>query len=331
MKSSWGPVPKPVDDELLSSFLVRCALARGSSPTRFCSFHLPGIEVWSCDIDRSASDSLLEQVATGAGLSVERVEQMSLRTIEGVGMPRSAIGRGLTTLGVYHRTRRGFGLRCCTACLMDRPAFLRVWRVRRIVACTRHRRALIDACSRCAAPIVPHRQLIDGRLCHACHRPLAGAPIGVTEAISEWQTSFQTACRVGRISIDGRSIGIDAYSAGLELLLHARKIARGSDAITRLRGRLAAGEALAHWMAGWPRNWLAEAASAHLTQRTFRDAPRPVWLAAAIETLPAGRMNSSRDAAVQGVERTLIQLGRQRPKWWRTHRARILLRAAGRH
>lgn len=101
MNPPWGPLPAPCDDELLGSYLVRCALRHGSSPTRFCSFHLRGIEVWTRAIDRSATDDLLTRIAIGSALPIARVRKMTLKSLQEL-MPGAALpaeAPGMTTLG----------------------------------------------------------------------------------------------------------------------------------------------------------------------------------------------------------------------------------------
>lgn len=88
MAYGWLPV-RPDHDELLSSFLSRCARAHGMRPTVFCAFHLHPHAVWNRDIDRSASPALMKSIADKAHLQLRDIVSMTLRSWESVTHPVS--------------------------------------------------------------------------------------------------------------------------------------------------------------------------------------------------------------------------------------------------
>ena len=136
----------------------------------FCHAHWPGMQIWNRDVDRLAPPELVRDMATGTGESVIRAHRTTLRTFEGVlfeRLPQSAGGL-MTSIGVYHRARRGYGLRYCPRCLDEEPTayFRKAWRVLNITTCLEHGVQLRDSCPDCDAPIIPSRGDFLG--CHAC-------------------------------------------------------------------------------------------------------------------------------------------------------------------
>jgi len=193
---AWPAHPKPLDDELLSSWLVRTARANGLKLQTFCD-RVFGKEhqLWNRDIDRSAPEWLLESMCEHTGTPLERVRRTTLDIYRGrLYRRRNAAGqlRWMLPVGVYHRTRRRFGMQFCPQCLADdqEPYFRTLWRVATLTFCPSHRLCLHDRCPACEAPVIFHRREL-GRpsitdsgalsLCHACdydlrdteHRPFA--------------------------------------------------------------------------------------------------------------------------------------------------------------
>jgi hypothetical protein len=186
----WPAHPKPLPDELLTSWIARCAKANGLKLQTFCD-RVFGKErqLWNRDIDRLAPEWLLDEMTRRTGTPYDVVQHTTLDIYHGrLFRERHSAGqlRWILPMGIYHRTRRNFGMQFCPKCLEDDedPYFRTYWRVSLITHCAKHRLCMHDRCPACNAPIVFHRREL-GRpgvtdygslcLCHACDNDLREA------------------------------------------------------------------------------------------------------------------------------------------------------------
>lgn len=340
----WPLPVEPYEDELLSSFLVRAAQRHGLSPYRFCAFHFPGVPVWNRDIDRSASDALLAAVAFKAGLSPTRVAQMTLSGAEA--KLSKGVARGsaswINRVGIYHRLRRGWGLQYCPDCLAERPVLSQAWRMSFMVACSRHRRLLQDACPHCDAPLAIHRQMLSVQLCHHCSRVLGKAPqdpIVPIETLLRAQSYFERALHGGTAEIGGQIVRCENLFQGarvLASLLATRSPSprapaghhRPSLELARVQARADVVLRVAEALASWPQGFKRIAEDQHLTQRSFVRNSLPDWLRSAVEELPVGSTRHTLPKKRHAL-RAKLEQDRRRNTDWRTTRAALLWQAAG--
>lgn len=216
--------PPPLADELLSSWLVRLAEANALKLHPFGTRALSGHALWNRDIDRSAPDALLAVLAARTGVSFERARATRLAAYAGVLAPIvSARGptRWVLAAGVYHRTRRRYGLQACPSCLADDavPYFRRAWRLACVTACVAHDRPLVDRCPCCTAPLQLHRGELGSRArhvprpitaCAACGRDLRRAP-STPLAPGELDAQRDVASAVGGTPVHlGAPVGVGA-------------------------------------------------------------------------------------------------------------------------
>lgn len=179
----WPAHPKPLPDELLSSWLMRTAHANGLRLQTFCNLIFGGRrQVWNRDIDRLGPTWLVRTMAACTGTPWHIAYGTTLRTFEGVLFRRfRAAGtlQWIQTLLMYHRKRQGYGLQVCPRCLREgeQPYYRRIWRVSFNTVCPLHQRMLLDRCPACGAGIAFHRtdigrdQLHDmPKLMLTCHR-----------------------------------------------------------------------------------------------------------------------------------------------------------------
>jgi hypothetical protein len=179
----WPAHPKPLPDELLSSWLMRTAHANGLRLQTFCNLIFGGRrQVWNRDIDRLGPTWLISTMATCTGTPWTIAYGTTLRTFEGVLFRRfrpAGTLQWIQTLLMYHRKRQGYGLQVCPRCLREgeQPYYRRIWRVSFNTVCPLHQRMLLDRCPACGAGVAFHRtdigrdQLHDmPRLMLACHR-----------------------------------------------------------------------------------------------------------------------------------------------------------------
>lgn len=179
----WPAHPKPLPDELLSSWIVRIAHANGIKLQTFCD-QVFGKErqLWNRDIDRLAPPWLLAALARHTGTPISSVRRTTLDIYrDRLYRHRHSAGqlRWILPAGIYHRTRRRFGMQFCPQCLTedDEPYFRTRWRVAVLTFCPEHRLCLHDRCPVCSAPVAYHRSEL-GRpnvtdpgplcFCHVC-------------------------------------------------------------------------------------------------------------------------------------------------------------------
>jgi len=152
----------PQPDELLSSWLVRLAIAHGQKLHTFTCllWNKPGI--WARDIDKSVTEEQVQILADRCGISFENARATTLVTYGGwVYETHNSLGANpwLTAIGVYHRTRIKYGQQFCPQCLSEdkQPYFRRCWRLAFITICTKHEKPLLDCCPKCSLPVNFHR------------------------------------------------------------------------------------------------------------------------------------------------------------------------------
>lgn len=187
----WPVHVKPKTGELLSSWIVRLAQSHGMKVQSFCQQAF-GREhaIWNRDIDKLAPRPFLEVLCEVTGASWDQVWQTTLNSYEGVLYEHhNPFGntRWILPLGVYHRTRKGFGLLYCPLCLKEdrEPYFRKQWRLAFHVICDRHGTMMLDRCPACSAAVVffrremGKRKAFDGgdiTRCHACGADLRNGP-----------------------------------------------------------------------------------------------------------------------------------------------------------
>jgi TniQ len=178
----WPVHLKPKDDELLSSWLVRLAIAHGMKLHSFCSLTWPGKQIWNRDIDKSADAEVGQTLSEKTGTPLERVRATMLSAYESVLYERhNHFGptSWIMPIGIYHRIRKQFGLQYCPRCLAEdkEPYYRRKWRLAFMVVCERHHILLHDRCPECEEPVNFHRDELGNHrklvadsltLCHAC-------------------------------------------------------------------------------------------------------------------------------------------------------------------
>ena len=179
----WAVVPTLQGDELLSSWLIRAALAQGCDPLVLTGHLWPRWRIWTLDIDRGLPADRLIRLAMASGIDAARLNAASLCVLGErlqANSVSSAIWPWLLALGSRNRRRYG-GLQFCPRCFANdaTPYFRRGWRMAWHTACERHGEGLRDRCPACQAVPEPHRLVADdGRIdrCATCRADLKDAP-----------------------------------------------------------------------------------------------------------------------------------------------------------
>lgn len=251
-ESIWPMHLKPKDDELLSSWLVRLAIAHGMKLHTFCSLAWPGKQIWNRDIDKCADTEMLEMLSAKTGTHIKRVQATTLAAYTNILYEkhnRFGPSSWIMPIGVYHRTHKQFGLQYCPRCLAEdkEPYYRCKWRLAFVVVCEKHYVVLHDRCPKCGAAVNFHRNELGHHrkvvsvsltLCHACHfdlRKIADERIAkATAAEAEFATMVLQTIDTGFIQL---SADVTTYShlffAGLRQLM--KILAMRDKRIVKLR------------------------------------------------------------------------------------------------
>lgn len=327
----WPAHPRPLPDELLSSWLVRLAHANGYKTQSFYAFYLGRHAVlWNRDVDRSLPTTVIEELGPRAAISPTHLEAMSLRTFNGHVYEDCEVKRNcswLLALGIKHRLRRQGGLQFCSACLSAdaKPYFRRTWRMAWATVCVRHGLVLKDRCPTCREPVQFHRTDMTQKshlkgdvkltVCTKCGFDLAkheDAQAASVEVI-ELQAQMERAATEGFISFAGNpNLGSLAYFDGMHILaaglakLLSAKNGCGTSAIEMMdrETRTAVMEKLARTVDDWPRNFvkLTKSIPGPYTHflRDRRKGRVPYWLLSEIDNTRRSRLS------IQAEERDYI-------------------------
>lgn len=155
----WPAHPKPLPDELLTSWFVRVAEANGIKlQTLTWMLFGYGRSPWQRDVDRLAPAWFLDTICERTGLSLEEASSATLDAYRGrlYSKPRtSGMLRWILPIGSEGASRRGFGMQFCPECLARdaAPYYRKRWRLALYTYCPDHGNLLYDACPACGAPV----------------------------------------------------------------------------------------------------------------------------------------------------------------------------------
>jgi hypothetical protein len=155
--------PQPLENEILSSWMVRLAFANGYKLHTFYS-GLIGYKdpIWNRDIDRNPSEELIKLLHYHTGQPVLSLRSMALKSFEShlfASHPIGGHGEWILPLGIFHRLHRRRGMQYCPLCLQSDliPYFRKIWRLSFYVVCPLHECVMEEQCPSCMAPITYHR------------------------------------------------------------------------------------------------------------------------------------------------------------------------------
>ncbi len=177
---AWPVHPKPLPDELLSSWMVRLAQANGIK-LQTLSWQLFGNarSPWNRDIDRSAPPWLIRELALHTGINYWDIFHTTLATYRNRLFPRRQLSgqlRWILPINNYGMRHTGFGQQFCPVCLANDPIpyFRKQWRIALFTYCPHHQVRLWDFCPACGLPVMYYRgdfgqELQEARPMHVCH------------------------------------------------------------------------------------------------------------------------------------------------------------------
>lgn len=232
----WPIHPQPQESELLSSWMVR--LAHGNcykTHDFYCQYFGRERQIWNRDIDHHAPEWLLRGLSNYSGLSIERLEQMCLRSYEGLVFESFAdmsVTRGMLALAVYHRRRQIYGQQFCPLCLLESetPYLRKEWRVATICVCHIHQVVLRDRCEHCQAPMMQYRSDMHTRhgfprdtdieRCSVCRKLFTGNHSTVIDPdLSELQNKIYDCIRTGVAFVAERPLYSFIFLEGIRTMM----------------------------------------------------------------------------------------------------------------
>ncbi len=238
----WS-IPVPLrSGEILSSWLVRSALALGCEPLSLTSVIWPTRRVWTTDIDRRLSDDCLAMLCDRSGQDTASLVDATLYPMASMiaapgNLSIHRIWPWVLALGARNTRRRG-GLQYCPLCLTesDLPHFHRESRLAWHVACKQHHCLLLDCCYRCGAALEPQRLKATDchvAICATCKADLRNATSGapLEDALAfQMMADKWAASTVGRTKQIGENVHDRFYQAKflIGLLRQARAGKRGA-------------------------------------------------------------------------------------------------------
>lgn len=193
----WPLVPALLQDELISSWLMRCTLAQGCDATTLTGEVWPGLRYWSSDPDRELSIEQSLHLNRLSGIPAAALRATTLQplyqSMTGTSVFPKGIAPWFLCLGCRNRRRSG-GLQYCPKCFKERiPHYLIQDRLAWHSACQLHRVILLDRCECCHAPLCPHLLVPPDQTLGRCHR--CGYELGLasTEMAPVKALNFQLA------------------------------------------------------------------------------------------------------------------------------------------
>lgn len=172
-------IPKPLEDELLTSWLTRTAIEHNRTLPQFISLFVrhDGSSTIRTDLDFQYNENLFKVLSQKSNLSFNQIYQMSLRSEEGhlfvcndcLYSPKQI--RKLIDKRTHH------GLMYCPECLKEDkiPYFRKKWRYTFYNACSKHKVFLTDRCWACYKRIslskIKHMKELT--FCSKCERDLS--------------------------------------------------------------------------------------------------------------------------------------------------------------
>lgn len=226
---------EPYDDELLSSWLIRTAIAQGCQPlTLTHKIWGKSWRPWTSDLDISIGSEKLE-ILLSNNMSQEQLLHLTLKNENNIINNRSPQGRWITKLGVRSLDRTG-GLRFCPICLNQQAFLKKTWRLAWNVCCPQHRCLLQTFCTHCSLPFSPHKlsyNRLEIRYCARCGHDLSSQTILISsEEIFNVQVKLNSYIELGHTYSDNDlsvSEVFDKYHFLIRFLNHACTIQTVSD------------------------------------------------------------------------------------------------------
>ena len=208
----WPYQPRPLPDELTTSFIMRLALGLDLKPIRFLNAVWgSGRDLLNQDLDNHLPDHVAARLAAGVRLDVSVIQDTSLSSFPGKLLARhNPKGRNpwILPTTVYNHARQRAGLQYCPSCLAEDPSpyFRRRWRLAFVTSCVTHGVLLRDRCPTCAEPVHQH-DAMSALHCSSCGGELCVPTERVaTHGHLSWQARLEAGLVQGWLMLDGEPL-----------------------------------------------------------------------------------------------------------------------------
>lgn len=164
-KSKFIAGTKLFSDELLSSWLVRCAYNHLTVPTSFTNMHFPEYAkniIWQRDLDIWAPHPLLERLLFKSGIPINDLNFATLRSFNGI-LGEQIYDKSrfsfISALGNYCHVKKLGGLKFCPLCWSEdlQPYIRKNWRLSFYSVCVKHNILMHNRCHNCKSPLTIYR------------------------------------------------------------------------------------------------------------------------------------------------------------------------------
>ncbi|MGE0281004.1 MAG: TniQ family protein [Rhizobiaceae bacterium] len=198
----WPVSVDPLQDELLSSWLHRLALANGIAPRSFAGVLGLSEGMWSPRLDVHLPRHIARMLAAQTAVPQDVVRAMT--------MTGCAMAPLLLPLRDSAHRNRSTWMQYCPQCLAadEAPHFRRQWRLSSRVSCFVHGCGLRDRCPACRAGVAAFDQgeLLPQHICVRCGFDLRAAPKAkVKAAARQLERAIADICRVEAIKSSAKT------------------------------------------------------------------------------------------------------------------------------
>lgn len=207
---NWPYRPRPLENELLSSFIFRLSEGHGVKPITFLNSVMGSRKnLLAQDIDNFAPQTLIERLSTGCEIPVDDLERCVLDAYAGT-LNRNHNKRGrnpwVLPITIDNNRRHRPGLQFCPDCLRaDRAHFRQQWRLAFVTSCSKHGTLLRDRCPHCASPVVLH-EMNSSYSCHDCGEDIRVATRSTSPEQLTWQYKAEIGLVSGWMALEGEFI-----------------------------------------------------------------------------------------------------------------------------
>ena len=164
----------PYEDETLTSWLIRNAIANGSEPRSFAIAVFKKDSTWYRDIDRYLLSEKAIQINQLCSLSLQEIKALTLEPLVQKLSHKSlkdnpySKWQMITPIGLKGSIRTN-GFYFCPKCLaMDNVYLKKQWKLAWVIACPAHKNLLLLSCEKCGQVFSPHKIVYESPHLHIC-------------------------------------------------------------------------------------------------------------------------------------------------------------------
>lgn len=164
----------PHEDESLTSWMIRNAVANGSDPRSFAIASFKKDSTWYRDIDRYLLYEKAMQLSQLCTLSQEEIKALTLEPLIQRLSHKSyednpySKWQLITPIGLKGSIRTN-GFYFCPKCLAKDDVYLKKqWKLAWVIACPVHRNLLVLTCEQCGQVFSPHKITYERPYLHIC-------------------------------------------------------------------------------------------------------------------------------------------------------------------